>query len=420
MFEKPISTAFAPNVEKDDLLLSLKLLFGKREHRDENPVEKLENEFKDYHGVKYAASFSSGRAALYYALKSLGLSEGDEVLTQTLTCVAVPNSIIWADLRPVYVDIDPKTYNLSPKDLIKKITKRARVVIIQHTFGIPGPLDDVLEIAKKHNLIVIEDCAHALGVTYKNKKVGAFGDIAIFSFGRDKMISSVFGGLTITQNIRIYQNLLKFSQNLVDPPPSFVNQQLFYPLLYTISLPFYSIFVGKILIKMASILGFLSKAVQNKEKRGEKPDFLDYKLSPSLALLVLNQFRKLEAFLEHRKGTVALYDKSLNRKPSDASRQPSQLLPLLRYPLLVKDKQAILKSAKSSGMYLGDWYNSPIATGENYENMALRRFFYDFGTCKKAEAVSKSIINLPTHINLSLEQAKKVCNFLNDNRDLIF
>lgn len=421
MFERPISIAFAPNVEKDDLILSLQLLLGKKAGNEiADPVGKLENEFKKYHDTKYAVAFSSGRAALYYALKSLRLAEGDEVLTQALTCVAVPNSIIWARLKPVYVDIDTATFNLDPQDLEKKITKKTKVVIIQHTFGIPGPIKEVLEIAKKYNLIVVEDCAHALGAVYNGRKVGSWGDVAIFSFGRDKMISSVFGGMIITNNIKIYQNLLDFSGSFIKPPMAFIRQQLLYPILYTISLPFYPLSIGKIFMRIASGLGYLSKANEKKEKTGEKPSFLDYRFSPVLALLVLNQFKKFDRSLDHRKQVVALYESFLNQNQLSNSKYQGRVLALLRYPLLVKSKQILLNSAKRPGIYLGDWYDSPIHIGKPVENADLGRFFYILGSCPRAEVVSKSIINLPTHINQTLEQTKRLCGFLLENRDLIF
>lgn len=421
MFEKPISIAFAPNVEKDDLELSIKLLFGQKPAwAPVDPVGKLEDEFKKYFATKYAVSFSSGRAALYYSLLALGLEKDDEVLTQALTCVAVPNSIIWAGLKPVYVDIDPQSFNLDPKDLEKKITNRSKVLIVQHTFGIPAPLPEILKIAKKHNLIVIEDCAHSLGVTYSNKPIGSYGDVAIFSFGRDKMISSVFGGLTLTKDIRIYHKLEKFSQALISPPGSFVNQQLLYPTLYTISIPLYSLLIGKFFIKMASVFGILSKAVTPAEKIGKKPDFINYKFSPKLALLALNQFKKLGWFLEHRKRVVGHYDTFLNLKEPISSRGKGRLLPLLRYPLLVKDKQRLIKSAKSQGMYIGDWYDSPIALGSSSSWAGLSKFYYSMGSCPVAERVSKSIVNLPTHINLSLKQTERVGKFINENAKEVY
>ena len=120
------------------------------------------------------------------------IGEGDEVLVQAFTCVAVPNSVLWAQATPVYADIDA-TLNIDPIDVEKKITNRTKAIIVQHTFGIPADMDALVALAKKHNILLIEDCAHSLGATYKGKKVGTFGDAAFFSFGRDKVVSSVFG-----------------------------------------------------------------------------------------------------------------------------------------------------------------------------------------------------------------------------------
>src|SRR5581483_4013141 len=113
---------------------------------------------------------------------------------QAFTCVAVPNSVLWTGAKAIYADID-ETGNLDPKDLEKKITKKTKAVIIQHTFGIAANMDAIQKVLKGKKIILIEDCAHALGASYKGKKLGTFGEFAFFSFGRDKVISSVFGGM---------------------------------------------------------------------------------------------------------------------------------------------------------------------------------------------------------------------------------
>ena len=160
----------------------------------------MEKEFKKYLGVKYAISFNSGRSAFLAILNSLELKNDDEILLQAFTCNAVPNPIIWAGLKPVYVDCDEKTFNIDIEDLKRKITQKSKVVIVQHTFGLPAEMDEILEICQKNNLILIEDCAHSLGAEYKGKKVGTFGKAAFFSFSRDKVISSVYGGMVATND----------------------------------------------------------------------------------------------------------------------------------------------------------------------------------------------------------------------------
>lgn len=414
MFKKPISVAFAPNIERDDVSLSVRLLFDLliKSKKYDQSVNTLETKFGQFFGTKHAVAFSSARAALYFSLKALKLPTGSEVLIQAFTCVAVPNSIIWAGLKPIYIDIEESTLNMDPNLIEKKITPSSKAIIIQHTFGMPAKIDKILEIAKKHHLVVIEDCAHVIGAKYNEKLVGAFGDVSVFSFGRDKSISSVFGGLAISNNIKIAHNLSVYQQKLESTPVGFVIQQLLYPIIYYACLPFYEFFIGRALLKMSSYFGFLSKAVTAKESAGKKMPFIEYKLSPYLVMQVLHQFKKLERFNEHRKTVSERYKKFLKLNKSEFSASNGYVPIYLRYPLLVKNKQATLTAAKKEGIHLGDWYNSPVATGSQQKDSNLSVFFYKMGDCPIAEAVSKNIINLPTHINIGEKEIYVICSFL--------
>lgn len=115
------------------------------------------------------------------------------MILQAYTCVSVSNAIIATGAKPIYVDIDAQTLNINPQLIEKHITQKTKAIIVQHTFGIPADIHAIQSIVKKHQLFFIEDCAHALGAQYKEKMVGSFGDIAVYSFGRDKVISSVNG-----------------------------------------------------------------------------------------------------------------------------------------------------------------------------------------------------------------------------------
>ena len=195
-FSRVISCGLAPNLEADDIWQAWRVLWQPWTWRKEEAITEVKEWFSGYLGVRDVYLFNSGRAALLAILKAFNIGERDEVLIQAFTCVAVPNSIIWAGAKPIYVDID-RSFNLDPTDLEAKITKKSCAIIVQHTFGIPAQIEKIIEIAKMHKLIVIEDCAHSLGVTYKSKKLGNFGDAAFFSFGRDKVVSSVWGGAAI-------------------------------------------------------------------------------------------------------------------------------------------------------------------------------------------------------------------------------
>ena len=213
----PIAISLSPNTQKDDVILALRLLLKPRVWIKGKETIKLENDFKKYLGCPFAFSFDSGRSSLLAILKCLGIGPGDEVLLQAFTCVAVVNPILWVGAKPVFVDIEKDGFNMDPVDLKKKITKRSKVLIVQHTFGQPARLQQILKIARNHRLLVVEDCAQALGAEYQGRKVGTFGIAAIFSFGRDKVISSVFGGMAVTSDSQLGEKLEDFQKNLKFP-----------------------------------------------------------------------------------------------------------------------------------------------------------------------------------------------------------
>jgi len=398
---KPISISFAPNFEKDDTVLAIKLLLGMVSHSKLNSsMTVFQKEFSDYFGGRHVSLFSSGRAGLCYALKSLNLEHEDEVIIQAFTCVAVPDAVLWAGLKPIFADIDKQSYNFDLKDLKKKISKKTRVIIIQHTFGIPAQMDEIKAIAKKFDLYLIEDCAHSLGGMYKKEKFGTIGDLAVFSFGRDKMISCVYGGAVITNSNKIKNSLLQQEKTLVMPPISFIRQQLYYLIIYVISLPFYNIFLGKLFLWFAGKFELLSRAVYKKELYGERPSFLAYHLSPYFAPLLLQQFRKLSRFNKHRKNLSRFYIENL--------KLDLEPLPYIRIPVKVGDKNKVLLLAKKKGIHLGNWYRGPIDPPES--NNAV----FDYKKCITAEHLGEHTINLPTHINTALSDALKIVNFLKE------
>ncbi len=229
---KPISISLSPNTEKEDVLLVLKLLFQPHRWQKKLPearprATEIEEEFKKYFGVKYAISFNGGRAGLMAILAAMEIKSRDEVLLQGFTCNSAVNPILNRGAKPVFVDID-STLNLNPEDLKKKITPKSKAVMIQHTFGWPAQIEEILKIAKggAPNLYLIEDCAHALGAKYQGKFCGTFGDAAFFSFGRDKIISSVFGGMVITNNEKMGERIKKFRDKLDYPSNFWIFQQL--------------------------------------------------------------------------------------------------------------------------------------------------------------------------------------------------
>lgn len=423
---RPISISLSPNVEKDDIWLAFKLIFkpwlwkgspsASRSYSDDSSgsmssgqVADLENEFKNYLGVKNAISFNSGRSSLMALLKVLDFQKDDEILLQAFTCNAVPNPVLWSGLKPVFVDCNDN-FNIDAEDLKRKISLKSRAVIVQHTFGIPADIDKISEICRQNNLILIEDCAHSLGATYKGRKVGTFGEVAFFSFSRDKVISSVYGGMVATNNYELAKRLKEYQNKIGYPYCFWILQQLLHPVLMNwLILPTYR-FCGVYFLVLFQWLHIFSKAVHWKEKRGLRPSYFPKRLPNALAVLALNQFQKLEKFNRHRREIAEFYAKELSA--TNYKLQTTNYGNIfLRLPIIHKNAHKIIRKAWRNNILLGDWYTTPIAPHDT----KAEKIGYMTGSCPNAEKLAKITLNLPTHINISEKEAESIVEFLKNN-----
>ncbi len=170
-------------------------------------IESFEKAFADYHGVKYAIATHNGTIALHLALAAAGIKNGDEVIVPDLTFIATSNSVRYCNAIPVLVDVEQDDWNISPDEMIKNVTTKTRAVIPVHLYGNPVRLKEITEIAHTRKLIVIEDCAEALGAKYSGMKTGTFGDIGCFSFFGNKIITTGEGGMCITNNDELAERM---------------------------------------------------------------------------------------------------------------------------------------------------------------------------------------------------------------------
>jgi dTDP-4-amino-4,6-dideoxygalactose transaminase len=413
--EKTIFTSLSPNTQKDDILLSLKIIFQFWKWKAGNAVLATENWFKEYLGTDNAISFNSGRSALLAILNSLNLKNGDEVLLQGFTCNAAVNPILKSKAKPVFVDID-NTLNINPNDLVKKITSKSKVVIIQHTFGWPANMDEILKIARDNNLFVLEDCAHSLGAEYKGKLCGTLGDAAFFSFGRDKVVSSIFGGLAVVKDNQLAEKVRFFQEQVDYPSYLWIFQQLIHPFLTNcIVIPIYGLnaFLGRMVLGFLHLFSILSKAVYVKEKKGEFAEKFPKKFPNALAVLALNQLKKLKEFNRHRQLIADFYQKELSEFILPFNKEINNTKPIfMRYPVLVSiDTDLILKKGRERGIFLDDgWRKSNIVPIKTL----LEKMNYVSGSCPEAERISKKIINLPTHINISFVESKRIIDLIKE------
>jgi len=409
---KPISISLSPSVEKDDVKLALNFVIRPWLWKNGKAAKQLEDEFKKYLGVRYAFSFNSGRSAFYAILRALNFNKGEGVLLQAFTCNAVPNPVLWADLQPIYVDCNEDDFNVSASDLKAKINTKTRAVVVQHTFGLPANMDEIRAICAENNLILIEDCAHSLGAEYNNVLVGSQSKAAFFSFSRDKIISSVYGGMAVTNDEAVAKKIEELQKDFGKPSSCWVFQQLLHPiLLQYIILPIYSFLdLGKLLLVFSQITHVLSKAVSWKEKRGLRPDYFPKALPNAMAALALNQFGKLERFNAKRQEMANFYYEQLkDTKFGLPAKFDNRKSAFLRFTVKHKEANEILYQAwHKQNILLGDWYTTAIAPFDTN----LADMLYTPGTCPNAEYLAKRTLNLPTHINISQKDANRIVNFL--------
>ena len=410
-----ISISLSPNIEKDDWQRAGKLIFQPWQWKKGEWLKKLKKLIAEYFQSESERVFllNSGRSSLLTILKSLNLPAGSQVLLQAFTCNAAVNPILWAGLKPVFIDINQNDFNLSSDDLKKKISsaKNPRVLMVQHTFGLPTEMNEILSIARNHNLILIEDCAHSLGAEYQGKKIGTFGDFAFFSFGRDKIISSVYGGAVLINSKKYLDDFRREYRKIKFPSHYWIFQQLFHPLAIKFFVwPLYYWQVGKIILVIFQKLRLLSMAVEKKERFGNKPRYFPARLPNALAELAFFQWKKLEKFNQHRRQITKFYYQNLKNIPKIKLPKvlPASEPSFLRYPILTKKAQSIWQLAKRKGILLGDWYWSPIIP----PGTDLKKMNYQLGSCPIAEKCCRETLNLPTQINIGEKEARKIIKII--------
>lgn len=401
---RPIS--ISPNATARDIGISFRLLFSPWRWRRGNASAIFGSALQKLVGAQEVWLFNSGRSALLTLLRALDIGLGDEVVVQAFTCVAVPDPILWVGAKPVFADVRKGTFNMGPKELEKCISKRTKAVILQHTFGQPAPLKEIMALAAKHKFIVIEDCAHAIGGTYEGKPLGSFGDAAFFSFGRDKMISSVYGGALVSNKKSVSEAISREYSRVRSPSRAWIFQQLLHPIVMALLLPWYRFRITSVFLWVLQRIGIMSKAIQPCEYTGQRPYFFPQRYANALAVMGLSQLQRLGKFNAHRREIARIYYEKLKR--TDFTPPDPGEIAWLRYPIFTQSSRQFLHRARQNGFYLGDWYLSPVAPLKTN----LAKVGYRTGSCPEAEKLSLRIVNLPTHIHYSKRQALALVDWL--------
>jgi perosamine synthetase len=414
---KPIFIAASPNAKSDDVWTAFKMLFTPWLWNSQKLVTKFEDKVKEFMGVKHAVSFDSARSSFYLILKAFGIGEGDEVLLPSFTCVVIVNPVKWVGATPIYVDIDKENFNINFDDLEKKISKRTKAILVQHTFGTPVDMERLMDFAKKHNLKVIEDVAHSIGGTFRNKTLGTFGDAAVMTFGIEKVISTVRGGMVITNDENLAAKLKEEKEKL--PGFGFVRTKvsLMNPVIWALAKPLYYVgignkTIGRFLIWLSRVFKGTGNMISDVEYKGQKPDWLPARFPGALARLGLQQVKKLKEYNIHRQSVERIYREKLSHIQSENF---IGILPpsahgtvLLRFPILVNEPKKVHELAKKNKMVLGNWYERMFFIPE--ENLEF--VGYKKGSCPNAEWVAKHIVNFPMMWGIDEDEVSRVINLL--------
>ena len=179
-------------------------------------VTALEEKFAEYCDCKYGVAVCNGTVSLHLALAALGIGKGDEVIIPNFTMIASAFAVCYTGATPVFVDADPETWNIDVSKIEEKITSKTKAIMPVHIFGNPCDMDTIIALAKRYNLFIVEDAAEAHGATYKGKKVGAFSDIASFSFFANKNITTGEGGMVVTSDEYLYDKC-RYLKNMSFP-----------------------------------------------------------------------------------------------------------------------------------------------------------------------------------------------------------
>lgn len=372
-------------------------------------ISLLEQDLKNYLNTKTSEiiSFYNWRSAIYHWLKLLWIEKWDEILVSAYTCVSVSNAVIQTWSIPVYVDID-STYNVDPEQLENKITQKTKAIIIQHTFWKPANLDRILKTAKKHNLFVMEDCAHSLGAEYNGKKIWTFWDLSIFSFWRDKVISSVNWGFLLINNETLFNKIPKIKNSLINISIGQVTKNLIYIKVWFIAYKLYNFcWIWKIIMVLARKLKLFPNILTLKEKSCNFKKFF-YKYPNCLAYIWRWELAKLDEYNTHRIKIAEFYKKELAWFVELPKEDKNEKNIYFMFMIKVSRARELMNFCKKKWVLLGDywfWQNiAPIGTD-------LKKASYKWD-CINTEDLVIKLVHLPTHAWIDIKSAEKVVNLI--------
>lgn len=348
-------------------------------------ITELERKLCELTGAKYAVVCCNGTAALHIAALSAGVGEGDEVITTPITFAASANCALYCGARPVFVDIDPETYNIDPKKVEEAVTPRTKAVVAVDYTGQSADLAPLLKICREHNLTLIEDGAHVIGTKYKGQMNGSIADMTMFSFHPVKTVTGGEGGVILTNEEALYKKLLLFRSHGITRDAQQMEHEPDGPWYY------------------------------------EQVDLgYNYRMTDMQAALIISQLDKLPMFVRRRKEIVARYNEAFSDMPelfvqqeipeSDTTRH-LYILRIVPEKLSI-DRKKFFEALGAENVCCNVHY-IPVYYFPYYEKLG-----YSKGLCPNAEKLYEEIITLPLYYAMSdadvesvIEAVKKIVEF---------
>lgn len=327
-------------------------------------VEAFEREFAEYIGVEYAIAVANGTAALDLVLKAYGVSSGDEVVTTPFTFIATANAVLYQGAKPVFADIDPRTFNIDPSSVLEVITPRTRAVIAVHLYGQPADMKALREIAEDHKLALIEDAAQAHGAEFMGVKAGALGDTAIFSFYATKNMTTGEGGMVVTNDRGVAERVKLLRDH--GQAEKYLHVELGYNL------------------RMTSIQAAIGRV----------------------------QLRKLDRFNEARRRNAKELSERLSKVPGVEVpyEDPRVKHVYHQYVIRVNDEYPLTRDElreylRDKGIGTAVHYPLPI-----FQQPLYKRLGYPQDICPNAIEASRRVLSLPVHPALTPEDLRYICD----------
>jgi len=375
-------------LDKDDVAIARQWLRSRSRWYNGSVTTGYEKQFASWNGSKYAFAFMGGRVALSACIYALDLKADDEVILPGYTCVVVPNAFHFAGVKTVYSDIELDTYGLDAYLIKDKITPKVKAILLHHLYGLVcRDYEKIIEIAREHGLYVIEDCAQSTGAIFKNRKIGALGDVAIYSSEQSKIFTTIQGGVATTNDELLAERLREYYDQANYPDAELIDKQLH---CVIINYHFYKDsqrwWKGELIRNKYRDKIIISTTKE--EEQGMKPSYYGCKMPSPIAAIGLNQLKKIDNYNEKRRQNAKKWDSWCEthgyKKPFIA---PNSTPVYLRYPVMVEPykKKDTQWGYKELGVSLGVWFVSNIHPVD-----------WPVNGCPRADMAVKQCVNFPT------------------------